>query len=112
VAGYPAYAAEGEDVTFLGFGFLRSYAPGPAFAETAVSTIFLAAGETGRGIGSALLRRILDEASAQGITRVLAHISSRNPRSIAFHRRHGSSTVGASRTSAASGASGSTSSGW
>jgi len=37
----------------------------------------------------ALLRRILDEASAQGITRVLAHISSRNPRSIAFHRRHG-----------------------
>ena len=35
------------------------------------------------------LERMLSEAEGLGITRILAHISSRNPGSIAFHRKHG-----------------------
>ncbi|MFC2078235.1 GNAT family N-acetyltransferase [Candidatus Bipolaricaulota bacterium] len=87
--GDSALAAVGEDSALLGFGFLRPYSPATAFSHTAVTTIFLSPEWTGRGIGAAILRLMVDGAGRKGITRVLAHISSRNPRSIAFHRRHG-----------------------
>jgi L-amino acid N-acyltransferase YncA len=83
------FAAEDADGGFLGFGLLRPYAQSPVFSRAAVSTVFLAADRTGRGVGTAILRRMLEEARKMGITRVLAHVSSRNPRSIAFHRKHG-----------------------
>lgn len=88
-AGYPALAAVSDAGELLGFGFLRAYSPAGTMAHTAVTTIFLRPEATGRGIGSAILRRMLEEARASGITRVLAHVSSKNPRSIRFHARHG-----------------------
>jgi L-amino acid N-acyltransferase YncA len=88
-SGYPAYAAEDAGGEFLGFGLLRPYARSPVFSGAAVSTIFLAADRTRLGIGTAILRRMLEEARRMGITRILAHVSSRNPRSIDFHRKHG-----------------------
>jgi len=87
--GGTALAAVDADGVLLGFGFLRPYSPAAAFSHTAVTTIFLAPEWTGRGIGAAILRLMVDGASRKGITRVLAHISSRNPRSIDFHRKHG-----------------------
>jgi L-amino acid N-acyltransferase YncA len=93
-SGYPALAAKAPNGELLGFGLLRPYSPGPTFSQTAVTTIFLAPDQTGRGIGTALLHRTLDEAKKTGITRILAHISSRNPGSIAFHRKHGFAECG------------------
>ncbi|MEW6380946.1 MAG: N-acetyltransferase family protein [bacterium] len=43
----------------------------------------------GKGIGTALLRRLLDEGKSQGIRTVLANISSLNEASIRFHQKHG-----------------------
>ena len=88
-AGYPALAAKTLDGEMVGFGFLRPYSPAAAFSQTAVTTIFLSAERTGCGIGTAILRRMMEEARRMAITRILAHISSRNPESIAFHRKHG-----------------------
>lgn len=88
-AGYPAFAAKDTVGELVGFGLLRPYSSVRVFAQTAVTTIFLAPEHTGRGIGTAILERMLSEAERSGITRVLAHVSSRNPRSIAFHRRLG-----------------------
>lgn len=88
-AGYPALAAEDAEGRFVGFGLLRPYSPVPAFAGTAVTSIFLSSAHPGRGVGSAILRALLGKAKEKGITKVLAHVSSRNPRSVAFHRKHG-----------------------
>jgi len=87
--GYPALAAETQAGEMVGFGLLRPYSPVPTFRETAVTTIFLARDHTRKGIGSAMLGRMIQEAQAMKIERVLAHISSENPDSIAFHRAHG-----------------------
>ena len=92
--GYPALAAETQAGEMVGFGFLRPYSPVPAFRETAVTTIFLSQSHTRQGIGTAMLARMLDEARAMGIVRVLAHISSENPDSVAFHRAHGFEACG------------------
>ncbi len=87
--GYPAIAVEGADGELLGFGFLRPYSPQATFAQTAQITYFLEPSQTGRGIGTALLHRLTEEVRNQGITKILAHISSKNPRSVAFHAKHG-----------------------
>jgi len=88
-AGYPAFAAEDAEGRFIGFGLLRPYSTVSVFAGTAVTSIFLSSAHTGRGVGSAILRALLDEAKNKGITKVLAHVSSRNPRSVEFHRKRG-----------------------
>jgi L-amino acid N-acyltransferase YncA len=87
--GYPAVAAEERDGTLLGFGFLRAYSPHATFAHTAQSTIFLDMRHTRAGIGTIVLGHLEREAQKQGITRLLAHVSSRNSPSLAFHSKHG-----------------------
>jgi len=89
VEGYPAVAIERPDSALIGFGFLRAYSPHATFAHTAQVTIFLDPEHTRAGIGSAVLQHLENGARRQGITRLLAHISSRNPASTAFHHKHG-----------------------
>jgi len=89
VADFPAVAVEAHDGAFLGFGFLRPYSPHSTLRHTAQSTIFLDPEHTRAGIGSAVLQHLEDGARERGITILLAHISSRNPASIAFHTKHG-----------------------
>jgi L-amino acid N-acyltransferase YncA len=87
--GYPSVAAEGPNDRLLGFGFMRPYSPHATFAHTAQITYFLDPAHVRRGIGTAFLRDLERAARTQGVTRLLAHISSRNPASLAFHAKHG-----------------------
>lgn len=50
----------------------------------------------GRGIGSALLRRVIAEASARGVTRLFLEMREGNPAE-SLYRRHGFSPVGRRR---------------
>jgi L-amino acid N-acyltransferase YncA len=84
-----AVAAETADGSLLGFGFLRPYQPVETFAHTTLITIFLDAQYTRGGIGSEILRYLELRARRQGITKVLAHVSSRNAPSLAFHQKNG-----------------------
>jgi len=92
--GYPTIAARDEAGSVLGFGMLRPYSPIPAFAHTAEISYFVRPDCRGRGVGSAMLQYLLTQARQQGITSILAGISSRNEPSIAFHGKHGFQQVG------------------
>ena len=92
--GYPAYAVEDERDGVIGFSFLRPYSSHATFAGTVCITTFIAAEHTGKGLGSALLARIESAARDQGISHILAHVSSLNEGSLAFHQRHGYATCG------------------
>jgi L-amino acid N-acyltransferase len=87
--GYPALSAIAEDDSVIGFSFLRPYGSHNTFAGTVRITTFINPDCTGQGLGAALLERLETEAAAQGIRSILAHISSKNVGSMAFHRRHG-----------------------
>ena len=52
-------------------------------------TYFIASGHTGAGLGTALLEDLEAQARTRGIDHLLAHVSSRNEASLAFHKRHG-----------------------
>lgn len=86
--GYPAYVSVRPDGEVDGFGFLHAWHPSECFQRTAEITYFFHPGATRQGTGSRLLTRLLDEAATLRIDRILASISSRNPDSIAFHRKH------------------------
>lgn len=87
--GYPAYVAVDEAKRVVGFAFLRPFRQADSLRRTAEITYFLAPEATRRGLGTALLNRLIEQAKLNGIDTLLADISSRNPASIAFHRKHG-----------------------
>jgi len=87
--GYPSGVIKIQNGTIVGFGMLRSYNPIPVFAKTAEVTYFLHPDCTGKGLGIMLLEFLENQGREKGITNLLASISSRNPRSIAFHKKNG-----------------------
>jgi L-amino acid N-acyltransferase YncA len=89
VKGYPALAVIDEAGAIVGFGALHRWHPAAPFNRTAEISYFFAPPATGRGIGTALLARLEDEARAMGVETILASISSRNEGSLRFHQRHG-----------------------
>ncbi len=92
--GYPSVAAETDRGEVVGFGLLRAYSPHDTFADTALLTTFIAPEWTHQGLGGEMLRRLEAEAMTTGIRKLLAHVSSENPASLAFHRKHGFTPCG------------------
>jgi L-amino acid N-acyltransferase YncA len=86
--GYPAYAIKVEEKV-VGFCYLSAYNPLSSFRETAQITYFISADYKGKGIGKIALKKLEEEAKRIDIKIILAHISSINHESIAFHLRNG-----------------------
>jgi L-amino acid N-acyltransferase YncA len=93
-AGYPAVAVKDPAGSLVGFGMLRPHNPMPAFRHTAEITYFIRPELTGKGLGSKILSSLETAGKSQGITTILASISSLNEGSIRFHARHGFSECG------------------
>ncbi|UWX58361.1 GNAT family N-acetyltransferase [Chlorobaculum sp. MV4-Y] len=87
--GYPAFVARDSDGSMAGFGLLRPYSLIPAFDRAAELTCFLSKGNTGRGIGSAILQVLESGAAELGIETIVATVSSLNEESLRFHRARG-----------------------
>jgi len=91
---YPSAVARVGDDTVAGFGMLRPHNPMPAFRQTAEVTYFLRPDLTGNGIGAQVLAFLEEAGRNQGITTLLASISSLNEGSIRFHACQGFTECG------------------
>lgn len=87
--GYPRIVVEDQYGNVAGFAMLRPHNPIPSFRGTCEITYFIKPDMTGRGLGSLMLRYLLEEAKSKGLQNILAAISSMNEDSIRFHSRHG-----------------------
>ena len=89
--GYPAYTVRDEENRgrVVGFAFLRAYHPLSSFLRAAEISCFVDPAFTGRGIGSNILSRLVDDAKRKGIDTILANVSSLNESSLRFHEKHG-----------------------
>lgn len=85
----PTAAIKDQNGKMLGFGMLKTFNPMPAFSHTAEVTYFIAAEHTGKGIGKILLEFLEKKGRENGITTILANISSLNSGSIKFHKNNG-----------------------
>jgi len=82
-----------------GYSYATSYRPRPAYRFTIEDSVYVADAFHGRGIGSALLRALVERCSSGRWRQMLAIIGdSGNASSIAIHRRLGFEHVGTLRS--------------
>ena len=87
--GYPYLVAEGE-AGFLGYAYVNAFRPRPAYGRTVEDSIYVAPSAQGRGVGRALLARLMDRCEENGYRQMVAVIGdSANLGSIALHRACG-----------------------
>jgi phosphinothricin acetyltransferase len=84
----------GRVVGFAAYGEFRDTQKWPGYRFTVENSIHVTESHWGRGIGRALLRALLDRASAAGLRAIVAAIDGSNAASIAFHSRLGYRQVG------------------
>lgn len=100
--GYPWLVVEADlgraRLEVAGYAYATSFRPRPAYAWTVEDSIYLDPAATGRGLGRALLVRLIAECEAIGLRQMIAVIGdSANAPSIALHRTLGFVDAGLQR---------------
>jgi len=83
-----------DDAGIAGFGLLKPFLPFAAFKKTGMLTYFIAPEFTGRGLGTRILGRLVEDAKKSGQTMLVVNIASRNEVSIRFHAKQGFTVAG------------------
>jgi len=78
-----------DDAGVVGFASFGDFRPWPGYAATVEHSVHVREDARGRGIGSALVRRLIDEARARDKHVMIGGIDAGNAASIALHRRLG-----------------------
>ena len=98
--GYPFLVAEGADGTFLGYGYGGPFRARPAYRWSVEDSIYLDPAAQGRGVGTALLARLVELCTEKGFRQMIAVIGgSDNHASIRIHAKAGFQAVGVMRAS-------------
>lgn len=92
--GFPSGSIRDRSGRVVGFGMVHSHNPIPTFSHTAEVSYFIHPDHTGNGLGKMLLDFLEKGAIENGITNILANISSLNTGSIRFHQRNGFTECG------------------
>jgi phosphinothricin acetyltransferase len=92
---YPWLVAVSPTGMILGYTFVTPWKQKAAYRFTVEDSIYLSPAATGKGIGKALLGRMLDEAAEAGIKEVISVIADRGAdASIQMHKNFGFTEVG------------------
>ena len=92
---YPYLVAEGESGAVLGYAYAGGYRTRPAYNWLVEDSIYLAPEARGRGVGTALLTRLIEECERLGFRQMLAVIGDgANQGSIGLHRKTGFQMIG------------------
>jgi L-amino acid N-acyltransferase YncA len=92
--GYPFLVAEVKGQV-AGYAYASSFRSRIGYRYTVENSVYVAAGWQGRGIGSALLERLVVECEARGFRQMVAVIGeAANSASIRLHERHGFRHIG------------------
>ena len=83
-----------EDGEVVGFASLSAYKERAAYRTTVEDSVYVARSQHGRGVGRALLERLLDVAMASGFHVVMARIEASGTASRALHAACGFDLVG------------------
>jgi phosphinothricin acetyltransferase len=83
---YPWLVYEVDDM-IAGYAYATQWKPRAGYQYSAESTVYVAPAHSGHGIGSALMRELLERLKPIGIHSVLAGIALPNAPSVALHEK-------------------------
>ncbi|HET9250211.1 MAG TPA: GNAT family N-acetyltransferase [Actinomycetota bacterium] len=78
-----------QDGVAVGYAASLPYRPREAYAPSVETSVYLAPGHVGRGLGSALYDALLSELEREDVHRAYAGIAMPNPASVRLHERFG-----------------------
>lgn len=88
--GYPFRVARSPGGTLLGYAYVFPFREKSAFRKTVESSIYLGPAATGRGLGTALLRDLVDQCANAALTEIIAVIADQGAEaSLALHKKFG-----------------------
>lgn len=90
---YPVLVAVEEDQV-CGFGSFGDFRSWPGYRYTVEGTVHVASGDRGRGVGTALLKALIERAKAAGKHSMIAGVDSENAASLRYLERFGFQRVG------------------
>jgi phosphinothricin acetyltransferase len=93
---HPVFVAQ-RDGAVIGFGALTQWSARPAWGDTVEVAVYLSDGETGRGLGGLLLKRLIAAAREVGHHALIAQVVGDNGPSLAIMEREGFTRVGTLR---------------
>jgi L-amino acid N-acyltransferase len=93
---HPIYVAE-KDGHILGWASLTRWSVYPAFEDSAESSFYIHREHRGKGLGKALLKKVIQEGEAKGLHTIVARILDGNPASIRIHEQLGFTHTGVIR---------------
>lgn len=86
---FPVWGAFDEAGALLGFASYGTFRAWPAYKYSVEHSVYVASGRHGRGVGQALMQRLIQSASEQQLHTLIGGIDAENARSIAFHEQLG-----------------------
>ncbi|MBC7282425.1 GNAT family N-acetyltransferase [Hoeflea sp.] len=98
--GYPYLIAEAESgaetaaATVLGYAYASPFRTRPAYRWLVEDSIYLAPEARGKGVGGALLERLIGRCESLGFRQMVAVIGGAHPASIAVHQKAGFASAG------------------
>lgn len=92
-AGHPLIIAE-EQGKLIGYAYASTYRPRPAYRFTCEDSVYLHPQATGRGLGSVLLGRLIEEAQGLGFGQMIAVITAGAENSVGLHQKFGFRHIG------------------
>lgn len=92
--GYPYLVAEHHG-RFAGYAYAGGFRVRAAYRPTVENSVYVHPGCAGKGVGSALMQRLIDECTARGFRQMIAVIGEpANTASVRLHERFGFEHVG------------------
>jgi phosphinothricin acetyltransferase len=93
--GFPWLVAVSPSGMILGYAYVTPWKAKAAYRYTVEDSIYLSPAATGKGVGKALMARMLDDARDAGIKEVIAVIADKGAdASIAMHENFGFTKIG------------------
>jgi L-amino acid N-acyltransferase len=92
--GFPVWGAVDDDGQLLGFATYGTFRAWPAYKYSVEHSVYVQQRSRGRGVGKALMQRLIASATEQQLHVMVGGIDAGNAYSVAFHERLGFSHAG------------------
>ncbi|MBI4804853.1 MAG: N-acetyltransferase [Desulfovibrio sp.] len=87
--GFPVIGAEDESGALLGFASYGTFRAWPAYKYTVEHSVYVHQGHRGRGVGRALMLKLIQAARSSDVHAMIGGIDATNAGSIALHEKVG-----------------------